>query len=68
MFRRYQVRIRRYDDLHAFAVRMNASRESPRDPKAERYRLALNLLVAQGQFDAARNASAASLKAVAEQR
>lgn len=43
MFRRYQVRIRRCDEFHAFAVRLNATRAEPPDPSAQRYSIAIRM-------------------------
>lgn len=67
MFKRFQVRIRRHDDLRAFAIRLNAARTYRPDPKAEAYRRALNLLVIQGQFDQ-HHAAAASRAVGHDQR
>lgn len=45
---RYQVRVRRQEDVHTFALRLNAVRNVVPDPKAMRYRAALHLAIVRG--------------------
>lgn len=61
MLLRYQVRIRQREDVHTFALRLNALRSAVPDPKAARYRAALHLAIIRDAANGPRHLQTASM-------